>query len=99
MDYEEEIWEKLGKENVDLILNRIRQGDIGHDDLKVIGRKMHPYVYGELVHVHASRRDHKPEYLFRLCLDKWYNESLCKRTSLEAKDEFMKIIQDVEGKR
>ena len=97
MDYEEEIWQKLGKENVDLVLDKIRRGNLGHEDLKVIARKMHSYVYGDFVH--ASRGDHKPEYLFRLCLDRWYNESLYVKTSLEATEEFMKIVQDVEGKR
>ena len=97
MDYEEEILQKLGKENVDLVLDKIRRGNLGHDDLKVIARKMHPYVYGALVH--ASRGDHSPDYLFKLCLDKWYNESLCERASVEAKEEFMKIIQDVNCKR
>ena len=97
MDYEEEIWQKLGKENVDLVLDKIRRGNLGHEDLKVIARKMHSYVYGDFVH--ASRGDHKPEYLFGLCLDKWYNQSLCKRSSAEAKEEFRKIMQDVKGKR
>ena len=95
MLYEEEIREKLGSENVDSVLDKIRRGNLLQDDLKAIARKMHPYVYGNLVH----DLDHKPDYLFRKILDSWFNECLYKKTDEESKREFINIVQGVEDKR
>ena len=49
MLYEEEIRETLGSENVDLVLDKIRRGNLLQDEIKAMARKMHPYVYGDLV--------------------------------------------------
>ena len=95
MLYEEEIRGKLGSENVDLVLDKIRQGNLLKDDLEAMARKMHPYVYGDLVH----DIDHKPDYLFQKMLDSWYNQCICKYTDEEAKMEFINIVQSVENKR
>ena len=95
MDYEEEIRGKLGAENVDSVLDKIRRGNLLQDDLKAMARKMHPYVYGDLVH----DIDHKPDYLFQNILDSWYNQFLYKYTDEEAQMEFIDIVQSVENKR
>ena len=95
MLYEEEIREKLGSENVDLVLDKIRRGNLLQDDLKAMARKMHPYVYGDLVH----NLDHRPDYLFQNILDSWYNQCLCKKTDEEARREFNNIVQNVNNNR
>ena len=95
MLYEEEIRGKLGSENVDSVLDKIRRGDLLQDDLKAMARKMHPYVYGDLVH----DIDHRPDYLFQNILDSWYNQCLCKKTDEEAKREFINIVQNVNNNR
>ena len=95
MLFEEEIREKLGSENVDLVLDKIRRGNLLQDDLKAMARKMHPYVYGDLVH----DLDHRPDYLFRKMLDSWYNQCLYNKTDEEAKREFINIVQNVKNNR
>ena len=95
MLYEEEIRGKLGSENVDSVLDKIRRGDLLQDDLKAMARKMHPYVYGDLVH----DIDHKPDYLFRNILDSWYNQCLYNKTDEEAKREFINIVQNINNNR
>ena len=92
MNYEEEIYEKLGKENVKRVLREIRGGRINRDKLRQMAKYMHPNVYGVFV---WKSRDHEPDFLFQRMLDVWYNNSLCKLSNEEALEQLILIREKV----
>ena len=92
MQYEEEIKEKLGSENVDSVKKEIRNGRINHYELEQIAKYMGNNVYGVYVH---NKKEYELTYLFQLMLDSWYNESLYEKSNEEAQKKLHDIIQKV----
>ena len=96
MDWEEDIKEKLGAVNVEIVKREIRNGKINNDKLKELANCMHKEVYGDFIH--NERQGHNLVYLFRKMLDCWYNKSLCvkSKSNEDAQTEFRSLLQEVE---
>ena len=92
MEYETEIREKLGSENVDLILSEIGHGRIKEEELKIIAHQMHGNVHGVFVDKIRERSQHV--HVFMHMLDSWFNEVLCE-PSIDGRRELHKILEDV----
>ena len=94
MNFQKEVIQKLGSENVEKVLQDIRQGRINHDRLQLLAYEMHPNVNGVF-----SRESRKPdselEFVFRRMLDEWWNECLCTKSEEEARMELVLALQRV----
>ena len=94
MNFQKEVIQKLGSENVERVLQDIRQGRINHDRLQLLALEMHPNVNGVF-----SRESRKPdtelEFVFRRMLDEWWNECLCTKSEEEARKELVLALQRV----
>ena len=93
MDWESEIKDKLGSENVAILIKAIQDGRIQSDELKLMANYMDGNVNG--VYVQNEKKGHDLTYLFRLMLDGWYQYSLYNKTKEDAQKELYNILKKV----
>ena len=78
MEYFEEVNQVLGSENVQFILDEVRDGRIKRTDMKKIALSMKDGVYG--VFVQRKDTDISADDLMKELLDAWFNNHLYQYT-------------------
>ena len=90
MEYEEELEEILGKENIKLLLTEIQHGKVSREQLKVIALGMCGDVHGVFAHSEPAM---DPHYLCGKMLDSWYNSELYD-TTIDGVERLKDILTD-----
>ena len=75
MENEEEIEEKIGKKNLEVLRKAINEAKLKIDKIRVIALKMKGTVYG--TYDLQNRRGEAPVAVFNFMLETWYSEVLC----------------------
>jgi len=90
-DKEVDIKKRIGKENLKVLRQYIKEGKVKLQTIRTIARRMEGSVPGVY---ELKYRSEDPVEVFNYMLDRWYEEVLCKEPDMDAVKKLKEILND-----